>query len=550
MAVTGTVVVKNAWLVDPANGVDGEVVDVAIKDGRVVEDVSSPDVTIDAAGQLTVPCGVDPNCHIFSSTLAGANLFGGPPLELVAGTYVRLGYSTIVDPTIPPSAVPLAETWARGLPLDFGWLVDFGSSWWLAAEVREGDSQRLAQKISQVLREGFALGVSAHVPFDTEWWEPTAGRRGAEYLLDSRVPHFDFTPRQVCSVLAAAVKLLGTAHPLHLTPPHPESAAGPGVAIGAVGAALEGARRTGGPGPALHWPSLAAFATSEDERGEVALRSKELAKFVGDNGDLEFDLGACAFHGPVGVGTRNKYAERHLKPGTPKLRRSWEAEVEYLAGVRAVRESRPLDVARWAAGLELALSCPLDRLSFSVNHPNLGTVWDVPSLMALLASAPYRAEIMDRVGRLLPHDATLPATDRELTISELVTITRSNPARGYGLVEKGHLGPGAEGSLAVFPLRPDHVDPSTEFELIERALRAARVVLLAGRVAFDPSKGGLTWRRPGRVFFTRGDPRLSVPPHVASATERFVQKFGSTTQGWTGAKPRTTDVEVNARRAT
>src|SRR3954470_24920653 len=53
---------------DPVHGVDGERRDIWIRDGKVVERPSDPDVrpdrTFDATGLVVMPGGIDMHCHI------------------------------------------------------------------------------------------------------------------------------------------------------------------------------------------------------------------------------------------------------------------------------------------------------------------------------------------------------------------------------------------------------------------------------------------------------------------------------------------------------
>src|SRR3954465_4420835 len=49
---------------DPANGVAGEVRDVCLRDGKVVEDVPADATRIDASGMVVMPGGVDIHAHI------------------------------------------------------------------------------------------------------------------------------------------------------------------------------------------------------------------------------------------------------------------------------------------------------------------------------------------------------------------------------------------------------------------------------------------------------------------------------------------------------
>ena len=54
---------------DPANGVDGDVRDVCIDNGRVVADVPASAPRLDARGMVVMPGGVDMHCHVASGSV-------------------------------------------------------------------------------------------------------------------------------------------------------------------------------------------------------------------------------------------------------------------------------------------------------------------------------------------------------------------------------------------------------------------------------------------------------------------------------------------------
>ena len=60
--------ITGGTIYDPANGIDGQVGDIWIVDGRVVETPAEPDAsadrTIDATGLVVMPGGIDMHCHI------------------------------------------------------------------------------------------------------------------------------------------------------------------------------------------------------------------------------------------------------------------------------------------------------------------------------------------------------------------------------------------------------------------------------------------------------------------------------------------------------
>ena len=65
-------------VIDPANGIDDEVRDVWISDGRVVAAPADPGVkadrTIDARGYVVMPAGVDVHCHIAGGKVNAARM--------------------------------------------------------------------------------------------------------------------------------------------------------------------------------------------------------------------------------------------------------------------------------------------------------------------------------------------------------------------------------------------------------------------------------------------------------------------------------------------
>ncbi|MEM0368650.1 MAG: amidohydrolase family protein, partial [Desulfurococcaceae archaeon] len=61
------ILIKNGFVYDPINGINGEVLDIAVRDGRIV-DPSRVDpsraLVIDAKGKVVMPGGIDIHSHI------------------------------------------------------------------------------------------------------------------------------------------------------------------------------------------------------------------------------------------------------------------------------------------------------------------------------------------------------------------------------------------------------------------------------------------------------------------------------------------------------
>jgi len=56
--------IKNGFVYDPKNGVDGEQMDIAVHGGKIVEKVNTRKAkVIDASGMIVMPGGVDIHSH-------------------------------------------------------------------------------------------------------------------------------------------------------------------------------------------------------------------------------------------------------------------------------------------------------------------------------------------------------------------------------------------------------------------------------------------------------------------------------------------------------
>ena len=111
---------------DTANGIDGEVRDVCLDGGKVVEELPSHAPRIDACGMIVMPGGVDIHSHIAGPAVNAARKLapeehradvidrtaltrsgtgGTVPSTFATGyRYALLGYTTVVDAATPAQA--------------------------------------------------------------------------------------------------------------------------------------------------------------------------------------------------------------------------------------------------------------------------------------------------------------------------------------------------------------------------------------------------------------------------------------------------------------
>ena len=78
--MAGTIAIKNGYVFDPLNEINGEIMDIFIRDGKVVKELSAAELknakVIDASGMTVMPGGVDSHSHV-----AGAKVNAGRMLR-------------------------------------------------------------------------------------------------------------------------------------------------------------------------------------------------------------------------------------------------------------------------------------------------------------------------------------------------------------------------------------------------------------------------------------------------------------------------------------
>ena len=66
--MAGTIAIKNGYVFDPLNEINGEIMDIFIRDGKVVRELSAAELkdskVIDASGMTVMPGGVDSHSHV------------------------------------------------------------------------------------------------------------------------------------------------------------------------------------------------------------------------------------------------------------------------------------------------------------------------------------------------------------------------------------------------------------------------------------------------------------------------------------------------------
>ena len=475
---------------DPANGVAGEVRDVCLSDGKVVEDVPAHAARIDARGMVVMPGGVDIHAHIAGpkvnaarrlapeehrgdvverSAIMRSGTGGTVPSTFVTGyRYALLGYTTVIEAATPPLAARHVLAELRDTPMiDAAFLVLMGNNVALFDLIRR-DPARVRDAVAWWLEATGGYGVKLVNPGGVERWKRDGGNVTS---LDDDVA--GVTPRQVLEAIAGAVHELGLPHPAHVHCNNLGVAGNWRTTLDTLHT-LEGRR--------AHLAHLQFHAYGGKPGGRPTSRAPELAEYLGAHPEISADVGQVMF-GDATTMTADAPVSARLRDITGGKWVNADTEVETGCGIVpfAYREKNYVHALQWGIGLELfLLSRDPWRLVLSTDHPNGGSFLSYPRLIRLLMDRDFRNEQLRRANkRAIQRTVLLDDLEREYTLEEIAIVTRAGPARLLGLRDKGHLGAGADADVTVYDDRPDREEM---FAVPRYVIKGGRVVVREGEL--------------------------------------------------------------------
>ncbi len=507
---------RGARLFDPANGVDGVVRDLVMRDGRIVDlDPRAPvDDEIDATGSIAMAGAIDLHSHIGGGKVNLARLLlpedhrrgiapiprSDNPLQdpscghCTPGTlatgyrYAEMGYTSVFEPAMVAANARQAHFEMGDVPIvDHGAYVMLGNGeLFLELLAKGADPQRLRDYVGWVIHATKALGVKVVNPGGISAFK--FNQRKLD--VDDRHAHWQVTPRQVVGALARAVQELGLAHPLHIHASNLGVAGNIESTLATI-AALEGL-----PGHLTH-VQFHSYGTEGPKKFSSAALA--LAAAVDANPNVSIDIGQILFGQTVTASgdTMRQFANAGL--ATP--RKSIFADIECDAGCGVVpfryREESYVNALQWTIGLELFLLVRDPwRVVLTTDHPNGAPFTSYPHLIRLLMDKPFRDEQLARLHPDVAAQSALKQMSRELTLYEIAIMTRAAPARLLGLRDRGQLGVGAAADIAVYPQQADaeamFSRPSWVFKDGVPVVRDGRVIATPvgathfAQTAFDP----------------------------------------------------------------
>jgi len=510
---------------DPANGIDGEVRDICMDDGRIVADVPKGATTIDARGMVVMPGGVDMHSHVASGSVnlarrllpeehdrdpmrAPALVDGEPPRSGTGGTvpstfttgyrYAGLGYTTVFDAAVAPLTARASHAEFDDTPIvDGGFFVLMGNDEYLLRQIDAGERDRAREYAAWLLGAAGGYAIKVVNPGGIERWKQGARDRTD---LDTAIGATRVTPRAILETLVDAGNALGLPHAAHI---HCNNLGVPGN----VATTLDSMRAVGG--RRAHFTHLQFHSyAAPDKGGGWRSGARDVIEYVNAHKEISGDVGQVMF-GAATTLTADGPVEYMLHKSSGRKWVNVDLELETGCGIvpHTYKEKAAVSALQWVVGLELfLLSADPWRMVLSTDHPNGGSFLSYPELIRLLMDRTYRDEHLKRVNqKWLGGSALADGIAREYTLNEIAIVTRAGPARLLGLRGKGHLGAGADADVTVYV--PD-ADRSRMFATPRYVVKGGTLVVEEGQLRRAPA---------GR--------RLHVRPSYDAAVTRDLKRF-------------------------
>ena len=504
-------IIKNGFVFDPVQGIKGEKADVAIKDGKIVKDVSKSAKVIDAAGKTVMAGAVEIHAHIAGPKVnlgriyrPEDKLFTCTPTKGIERTgsgnsipstfktgyeYAKMGYTTCMEAAMPPMFSRHVHEEIRDTPIiDEGAFPVFGNNWFVMEYLKNNEVENTAAYIAWLLRATKGYAVKVVNPGGTEAWG-----WGLNCLsINDPVPYFDITPAEIVKGLIEANEYLGLPHSMHI---HPNNLGNPGcyqTTLDTLNLA-DGykAKNKFGREQVMHITHMQFHSYGGENWGNFESKATEIMNYVNSHKNLTMDTGNVTLDETTTM-TADGPFEHHLH-GLNHLK--WfnvDVELETAAGIVPFiyDPSNAVFCSQWAVGLEIPLYAkdPM-RCFITTDHPNAGPFTRYPRVYSWLMSKKVRDELLNGFKKAdkVIGATTLANIEREITLYELAAMTRAGPAKALGLSKDyGGLKAGMNADIAIYNINPDKF-PSTGPE-IEKAFANVAYLFKDGKICVEGGK--------------------------------------------------------------
>jgi len=512
--------IKNGFVYDPINRVNGEKMDIAIKDGKILERVNEQKAKkIDASGMIVMPGGVDIHCHIAGTEVNTGRLirpedhlkdferktsitrsgvgYSVPSTFTTGYRYSRMGYTTIMNPSMPPLEAKHTHEELDDTPmLDKATYPLLGDWWFVLEYLKDGKIEECAKYIAWMISETKGYAIKIVNPGGLEAW----GFGNNVRDIDDQVPYFSITPREIVRGLCKVNKLLNLPHTIHV---HTNNLGKPGNYLTAIETMKCVEDLANNIQPAIHIThcQFCAFKGQGTDWKTLESGAEEIANYVNNHTHVTLDMGQVIFTDTTTMTADGPFQHMLYELSGNK----WvnhDVETETSGGVVPFRYRRKsfVHALQWSIGLELALLIKDPwKIFMTTDHPNGGPFTSYPKIISWFMSQKARNATFKRINARAKSKSLLPSINRELSFYEIAIMTRAGQAKALGLKDKGHLGIGADADIAIYNINPETTDPSKKYKSVRKAFKTASYTIKGGKIAakngdiLEHIKGATMW---------------------------------------------------------
>ncbi len=532
--------IRNGFVFDPINGINGEKMDIAIKNGKIVEKVHEhKGRVIDATGLTIMPGGIDIHTHVAGTevnlgrilrpedhvkdverktpiTRSGVG-YSIPSTFTTGYRYSRMGYTTIMNPSMPPLEAKHTHEELNDIPLVDKATYPLLGDWWFVLEnLSQGKIEECARHIAWMLQitKGYAIKIVN--PGGLESWGFGRNVR----TIDDQVPNFCITPREIMRGLAKVNKMLNLPHTIHI---HTNNLGLPGNYVTTLDTmkALEDLSTDGK--PVAHITHLQFSSFGGDSWGNMKSAAEEISQYINNHSHMTFDMGQVIFTDTTTM-TADGPFEFTLYELSGHKWVNGDVETETSGGIIPFHYKRnnAVNATQWSIALELALLIKDPwKILLTTDHPNGGPFFAYPKILAWLMSKKARMATLNRCHKKAIKKSLLPSIDRELSLYELAVVTRAGQAKALGLKNKGHLGVGADADIAIYNINPETTDIARKYKAARKAFRHAAYTIKDGRIVVKD--GEVVGHADGRTMWL--DVQTDQQPEINEEMKRKFREY-------------------------
>ncbi|MDO7596811.1 MAG: formylmethanofuran dehydrogenase subunit A [Pseudomonadota bacterium] len=517
---------------DPAHGIENEVRDIYILDGRIANrpDDTRIDEEIDVRGKVIMAGAIDMHTHIgggkiniartmlpedhAADVVARTELMRSgsghaAPSTLTAGyRYAEMGYTAGFEPAILPINARQAHMEMHDTPIiDKGGYVMLGSDDFLLRMMAANkDQESINNYVAWTMNQSHAIGVKVVNPGGINAFK--FNQRKLD--LDENNQFYGVTPREILLRLARAVKELGVPHPLHVH----------GCNLGVPGnmnTTLD--TMDGIEGLPMHMTHIQFHSYGTEGDFKFSSGSAQIAEAINRHKNITVDVGQILFGQTVtasGDSMRQHAAHPHAHPN------KWVCmDIECDAGCGVLpfkyKDQSYVNALQWMIGLEtfLMVDDPW-RVFLTTDHPNGAPFTSYPHLIRLLMDKTFRNDILSTLHPEAQKASHLASLDREYTLYEIAIMTRAGAAKLVGLADRGHLGIGGAADITVYT---DDADREKMFTTPDYVFKDGTMVVKDGNLI------EVTW---GTTHVVKPEYDISIEKSLKPYFDKYhTQKMGN-----------------------